>query len=78
MTTEEKIREAFRKYAREHDDIYDDLESFKAGYLAAQKEAFEQAAKVCEEQADLFNGLYSREAAGAICCKHEIRQLIKE
>lgn len=32
--TEEKIREAFRKFVKEHDDIYDDWESFKAGYLA--------------------------------------------
>ena len=30
--TEEKIREAFRKFVKEHDDIYDDWESFKASY----------------------------------------------
>jgi len=34
MTTEEKIREAFRTFVKEHDDIYDDWDSFKAGYLA--------------------------------------------
>lgn len=32
--TEQKIREAFRKFAKEHDNIYDDWDSFKAGYLA--------------------------------------------
>lgn len=31
---EEKIKEDFRKFAKEHDNIYDDWESFKAGYLA--------------------------------------------
>lgn len=32
--TEEKIREDFRKFVKEHDNIYDDWDSFKAGYLA--------------------------------------------
>lgn len=49
-----------------------------AFYHAAQRGAFEQAVKTCGERADIFNKLYSREAAGAICCRHEIRQLIKE
>ena len=31
---EEKIKEDFRKFAKEHDNIYDDWDSFKAGYLA--------------------------------------------
>lgn len=34
MNTEEKIREAFRKFVKEHDDIYDDWESYKASYLS--------------------------------------------
>jgi hypothetical protein len=78
MTTEQKISEAYIKAVA--DDKYVCNEhSFTAGYMAGMAEAFESAAKLCDEKADSLNACYMGEnASGAWKCAAAIREMAKE
>lgn len=80
MTTEEKIREAYERITTESGfkQSVGGFIYFKAGYLAAQKEAFEQAAKVAAEATTDMRFQSVRDYNFAARISEAIRQLIKE
>ena len=81
MTEREKIIELVKKCEgfvyRAGDAVFDSTEDIEAFYHAAQADAFEQAAKLCESEYEVMDG-FAPTFDTPFQCATAIRQLGKE